>query len=47
MINRSVGSVYPDVGLWTQEMNDDYYGQVEIKQPTPSPKKTRRKKKAK
>jgi len=26
MAKRDVGVTYPDVGLWTQEMHDDYYG---------------------
>ena len=25
MVKRDVGCIYPDVGMWTQEMHDDYY----------------------
>ena len=41
MAKRDVGVKYPDVGVWTQEMHDDYYGvrQVERK---PKTKKRRR-----
>lgn len=41
MVKRSVGCLYPDVGLWTQEMNDEYYGKPVIE---PKPKKRTRKK---
>lgn len=43
MAKRDVGVSYPDVGVWTQEMHNDYYGtdQVESK-----PKYRRKQKKA-
>ena len=44
MIKRDVGVIYPDVGLWTDEMNEDYY---DIPAEIEPPKKKRRKKKAK
>ena len=44
MIKREVGVIYPDVGLWTDEMNKDYYDIPDVIQ---APKKKRRKRKAK
>ena len=42
MPKRDVNTIYSDVGLWTQEMHDDYYGQPE----TMTPQKKKRKKRA-
>lgn len=30
MIKRDIGYIYPDVGEWTQEMHDDYYGVQQV-----------------
>lgn len=40
MVKRDVGYIYPDVGEWTQEMHDDYYG---VQQITPKSKYKRKK----
>ena len=40
MVKRDVGFIYPDVGEWTQEMHDDYYG---VQQITPKSKYKRKK----
>ena len=42
MPKRDVGVLYPDVGIWTQEMNDDYYDVQPIEH---KPKTRKRKKK--
>lgn len=42
MPKRDVGVLYPDVGVWTQEMHDDYYG---IKEVEHKPKTRKRRKK--
>ena len=42
MIKREVGVLYPDVGVWTQEMHDDYYG-VQVVERKPKTRKRRRK----
>lgn len=41
MPKRDVGVMYPDVGVWTQEMHDDYYG---VQQVQHKPKRRRKKK---
>ena len=38
---RDVNVVYPDVGLWTQEMHEDYYGAPQV---STKPKSKKRKK---
>lgn len=42
MPKRDVGVFYPDVGVWTQEMHDDYYG-VQMVEHKPKTRKRRRK----
>ena len=46
MIKREVGVIYPDVGIWTQDMHDEYYNVPEVEE-KPVKKKRRRKKKPK
>ncbi len=46
MIKREVGVIYPDVGIWTQDMHDEYYNIPEVEE-KPVKKKRRRKKKPK
>ena len=46
MIKREVGVVYPDVGIWSQEMHDEYYDLPKVEE-KPVEKKRRRKKKPK
>lgn len=46
LIRREVGVIYPDVGLWTQEMHEDYYDKAPVEK-KPAPKKRRRRKKPK
>ena len=41
MIKREVDVIYPDCGLWTQEMNDDYYDRAPAVKSSPV-KKTRK-----
>lgn len=41
---RDVNVIYPDVGLWTQEMHEDYYGAPQEISTKPKTKGTRRKK---
>lgn len=41
MPKRDVGVLYPDVGVWTQEMHDDYYG---VQQVEHKPKRRRKRK---
>ena len=43
MAKRDVGTTYKDVGIWTQEMHDDYYGVNTVKS---KPKYRRKRKKA-
>ena len=43
MPKRDVGVTYPDVGVWTQEMHDDYYGADRVES---KPKYRRKRKKA-
>ena len=48
MIKREIGTMYPDVGLWTAEMHEEYYGIPEVEETKPKvKKKTRRKRKPK
>ena len=45
MVKRQIGSWYQDIGLWTQEMHEEYYGVPEfIDAPSNKPKKTKAKK---
>lgn len=46
MIKREVGVIYPDVGIWTQDMHDEYYNISKVEE-KPVKKKRRRKKKPK
>ena len=53
MVKREVGVMYTDIGMWTQDMHDEYYG-LQIESPSTSTskkptvkKKTRRKRKPK
>jgi hypothetical protein len=46
MVQREVDVIYPDVGIWTQEMNDDYYDLKPIKDISPA-KKTKKKRRTK
>lgn len=41
MPKRDVGVMYPDVGVWTQEMHDDYYG---VQQVQHKPKRRKKRK---
>jgi hypothetical protein len=47
MIKREVGVIYPDVGVWSQEMHDEYYNHTEIEEKPVEKKKRRRKSKPK
>ena len=48
MIKRDVGVIYPDVGLWTKEMDDDYYNKPVVESvPVKKTRKKRRSKKPK
>jgi len=38
MVQREVGVVYPDVGMWTQEMNNDYYDLKPVEDISPAKK---------
>ena len=42
MVKRQVGVLYKDVGIWTEEMHEDYYGEQTIEH---KPKVRRRRKK--
>jgi len=46
MVKRDVGVIYPDVGMWTKEMDDDYYDKAPAAKSTPV-KKTRKKRRKK
>lgn len=43
MPKRDVGVIYPDVGLWTEEMHREYYGENKVEH---KPKYRRKRKKA-
>ena len=47
MIKREVGVIYPDIGIWSQEMHDEYYNHTEIEEKPVEKKKRRRKSKPK
>lgn len=44
MVKRSIGTVYPDVGLWTREMHEEDFP-LELQPTKPQPKRKRRIKK--
>ena len=46
LIKRDVGVLYPDVGMWTQEMDDEYYDRAPVIESVPV-KKTRKKRRTK
>ena len=46
LIKREVGVLYPDVGMWTQEMDDEYYDRAPVIESVPV-KKTRKKRRTK